>query len=140
MTNEIDPSASMLLLTDWESDPLTVADIVASKLENCQLAYLSACHAASNRVEDLFDEGIHLAAACQLAGVPHVIGTLWRIDDCLSAKVAQRVYNAMSNGLEGIDFGKAAEALHFAIRRTKNETIRESEVALDWVPYIHIGA
>ena len=37
-----DPSKSHLLLSDWQTDPLTVADIVTLNLEKLRLAYLSA--------------------------------------------------------------------------------------------------
>lgn len=65
-----DPSHSHLLLRDWETDLFTVADIREMKLDGRQLAYLSACHGASNRREKLLDEGIHLAGAFQFGWVP----------------------------------------------------------------------
>lgn len=42
-----DPSRSLLLLHDHESDPLTVASLVPVKLDQAQLAYLSACRTPS---------------------------------------------------------------------------------------------
>ena len=81
-----DPSQSRLLLRDWKVDPLTVADLTTLNLKYSQLAYLSACYAADNRVFELLDEAIHLAGGCQLAGFPNVIGTLWKIHDIHSAK------------------------------------------------------
>ena len=84
-----DPSQSFLLLKDWQTDPLTVGDIFSLNLRNCRLAYLSACHAANNSSEGLFNEAIHIAGACQLAGIPHVIATLWHIRDRHSANVAK---------------------------------------------------
>ncbi|KAF9763010.1 hypothetical protein IL306_003270 [Fusarium sp. DS 682] len=65
-----EPSSSRLLLSDWQSEPLTVADITAQRLPCARTAWLSACHAAVGRAPDLLDEGIHLAAAFQLAGFP----------------------------------------------------------------------
>src|ERR1700737_5334522 len=44
-----DPSKSQILFSDWESDSFSVADMAEIKLDNVQLAYLSACHAANNR-------------------------------------------------------------------------------------------
>lgn len=145
-----DPSQSSLLLSDWNVNPLTVSDIVALKPEYSQLAYLSTCHAASNYTRELFDEGIHLAGAFQLAGFSQVIGTLWQIDDELSVLVSQGVYRAMLHDFGGIDIGKSAQGLHRAVRRLRNEeTIalpgftrrrRLLSEPLVWAQYIHIGA
>ena len=82
-SDAMDPSKSKLLLTDWQSDPLTVGDLTATQLhhEPPLLAYLSACSTAKNEVDQLLDEGIHLAGACQLAGFQHVVGSLWEVSD-----------------------------------------------------------
>ena len=53
-----DPSNSTLSLEDWQKDPLTLADIMSMKLKDSRLIYLSACHAASNRSEELLDESL----------------------------------------------------------------------------------
>jgi CHAT domain-containing protein len=135
-----DPSQSRLLLTDWESDSLTVADIVKLKL-NATLAFLSACHAARNREASLLDEGIHLAGAFQLAGFSHVIGTLWQIHDAYSVQVARNIYQFI-----GIDASLSAEALHRAIRTLRDTELTKSgfkirlrEDPLVWAAYIHMG-
>jgi hypothetical protein len=134
------PSASLLLLTDWKIDPLTVVDIVNLKV-NARLAFLSACHAARTREGLLVDEGIHLAGAFQLAGFPHVIGTLWHVDDAHSVEVARDVYSLIGN-----DVRSTAEGLHYAVRALrdrKNAEIR-SRIGLRgdplvWATYIHMG-
>ncbi|MBB5960708.1 hypothetical protein FHS29_007336 [Saccharothrix tamanrassetensis] len=41
---------------------------------------------------DLLDEAIHLLAAFQLAGYPHVAGTLWEINDPIAADIAEAIY------------------------------------------------
>jgi CHAT domain-containing protein len=109
------------------------------KLKNAQLAYLSACHAAANRVEDLLDEGIHLAGACQIAGFPHVIGTLWSIHDKHSVQVAEVVYGSIfpRSGKKVVDFAQTAAGLHSAIRQLREENPKDPLV---WAPYIHLGA
>jgi CHAT domain-containing protein len=43
-------------------------------------------------VEELQDEGIHLMAACQLAGFQHVIGSIWEVSDKHCVDVAKDVY------------------------------------------------
>ena len=41
----LDPSASSLLLSGWQTNPLIISDLNTLKLPNARLAYLSACHA-----------------------------------------------------------------------------------------------
>ena len=143
-SNFVDPSQSHLLLTDWQNSVFSVTDIIALNLVEARLIYLSACHAAKPRVERLFDEGITIAGACLLAGFPHVIGTIWSINDSHSAKVAKSVYSAMLTNTGELDVGKAAEGLHAAVRGLRDETagIRRSMVddPLAWAPYIYLGA
>src|SRR5436305_2067469 len=60
------PSTIRILLSDWQSNSLAVADIAALKIQNAKLAYLSTCNSVRNRDIYLLDEGIHLAGACVL--------------------------------------------------------------------------
>jgi CHAT domain-containing protein len=73
-----DPSMSTLLLADWQTNPLTVNDLVAMKFHQNPplLAYLSASSTGDNKEFKLLDEGIHLMGACKLAGFQHVIRAL----------------------------------------------------------------
>jgi CHAT domain-containing protein len=143
-TAEDDPSQSLLLLADWETDPFTVADMVEMKLDRAQLAYISACHGANNRKLSLLDEAIHMAGACQLAGFPSVIGSLWRIPDKYGPTVAREVYSHML-GTEGeLNVQKAAAALHFAIRKlrgmlTRKVARKEITDVMGWALYLHVG-
>lgn len=142
------PSQSLLLLQDWNVTPLTVSDLLSLNIQKGQLAYLSACNAASSRHFRLLDESIHLAAACQQAGFPSVIGSLWRVDDSHSSRVARDVYKMMYTGMGNtIDTTCSAEALHLAVRKLRNETQTETRISkqtsgdpLMWAPYIHVGA
>jgi CHAT domain-containing protein len=137
-----DPSMSRILLSDWETTPLTVAEVALVTLKNPQLAYLSACHTANTRRLELLDEAIHLARAFQLAGFPSVIGTLWQVADCTSATVAADVYHAMISN-DRLDVSKAAAGLHFAVRRIKDSLSfsrgRKVTEPLTWAAYIHVG-
>ena len=134
------PSESRLLLTDWQTDPLTVADVVKLKL-NARLAFLSTCHSSKNRMTDLLDEGIHLTGAFQLAGFSHVIGTLWRIDDKESVQFARSVYQFIRN-----DTSLTAKGVHQAIRELRDVEIRGAGYRRRlrddpqlWAAYIHMG-
>jgi CHAT domain-containing protein len=142
-----DPSQSCLLLDDWKADRLTVKDITAKKVQNAELAYLSACHSVRSRALPLLDEGIHLAGSFLLAGFPHVVGTLWQINDKRSVAVAEAVYSYMIRNDGGIDFDASAEAVHRATRILRDETTRlEGTKRLFppdpflWAPYVHLGA
>lgn len=142
-SSDDDPSKSALLLADWQSNPLTVADIIALKIEHAEFAYLSACHAANNQAIQLMDEGIHLAGACQLAGFSHVVGTLWQVDDKQSAALATDVYGAMLHDSGRLDVRKSADGLHKGVRHLRNLTMQARVSKSDplvWAPYIHIGA
>jgi CHAT domain-containing protein len=91
----------------------------------------------------LLDEGIHMAGACQLAGFPSVIGTLWQITDEYSPPIAAEVYQTMlTNG--ALDFTKAAYGLHRGQLKVREETKsskggRRLDDPMAWAPYKHIG-
>ncbi|KAK1055678.1 hypothetical protein LTR74_015514 [Friedmanniomyces endolithicus] len=144
-----DPSASRILLRDWETDALTVADIAALHLRSAQFAYLSACHAAVGRAADLLDEGIHLAGAFQIAGFPRVVGALWQVDDERAMQVAERVYQSLVSDKGVLGFEKLADALNGAVKKLRMDT-REIEVGgmtmevdeddpFVWAPLIYMG-
>lgn len=142
-SNFRDPSQSCLILTDG---PLTVANLISLKLSQCQLAFLSACHTVDNQANNLLDEGLHLGGACQLAGFPHVIGTLWQVQDSYAATIVRNVYEGMSAG-ESVDFASSAEFLHHAVRSLREESRHVQGMSkqtendpLIWAPYMHMGA
>ncbi|KAK6540848.1 hypothetical protein TWF694_008231 [Orbilia ellipsospora] len=94
------PSNSSLLVNDWKQNPLTVDSLVKMDLRQISpwLAYLAACSTSNNSAEDLQDEAIHLAAACQLAGFRHVVGSLWEVSDRYSVDAAREIYTTISCG------------------------------------------
>lgn len=132
-----DPSRSRLLLHDHDSDPLTVASLAPVRLDHVQLAYLSACGTAVTDTIDLADEAIHLTSAFQLAGYPHVIGTLWEIDDMVAVEVAEHFYQALQSDRHTPDVSRSAHALHQAIRATRNKYPALPSL---WAAYLHAGA
>ncbi len=134
-----DPSKSRLLLNDHRDQPLTVSSLAPINLDRAQLAYLSACNTAANTAGALLDEAIHLAGAFQLAGFPHVIGTLWPIDDEFAVDVATGFYTALRDDDGAMDTDRASIALHLTLRTL----IREQDLNATpwlWAPYIHAGA
>jgi tetratricopeptide (TPR) repeat protein len=116
--NATDPSRSKLLLLDH---PLTVASLATIRLDHVQLAYLSACQTSRNASMALLDEAIHLTSAFQLAGFPHVIGTLWKIDDPTAGYVTDVFYRHLQTEPSVFDTTACARALHGTIRGLRDE-------------------
>lgn len=85
------------------------------------------------------DEAIHLAAAFQLTGFPHVIATLWEIYDPIAVTVADLFYSHLRPHEDSpvLDTTRAAQALHHAVR-----TVRDQHRNLPslWAAYVHAGA
>lgn len=128
-----DPSASHLLLHDG---PLDVATISRMRLENAELAYLSACATARGGVR-FANEAVHIASAFQLAGFSQVIATLWEIHDGVAATAAANVHHELSVGLNLPDRLPGAVALH-KVTRQMREAWPSTPSA--WAGYVHAGA
>ncbi|KAK1993571.1 hypothetical protein LX36DRAFT_661406 [Colletotrichum falcatum] len=150
-----DPLQSLLLLKDWETNPLTVESLLDTNLSANSpfLAYLSACGTGRIQDDHVVDESIHLTSAFQLAGFRHVIGTLWEVDDAVCADMARMTYEFMGEKAfsdESVSFGlhRAMRRLRVQWIRTKSvrETNRDGVLVTDpaqdtptWVPYVHYG-
>ena len=128
-----DPSASHLLLADHQERPLTVVELTRTRLEDVELAFLSACTTARPGTA-LPDEPIHLAAACQLAGYRNVIATLWPISDADTAWLTERFYTTLT--ATNRTAANAATALHHATRHLR--AINRPRPS-NWAPYAHTG-
>ncbi len=138
VSSPLDPSQSLLLLHDHVTEPLTVSTLAPLHLEHVQLAYLSGCETAQISDGMLVDEAIHLTSAFQLAGYPHVIGTLWAIDDRTAARIAEMFYAALTGttGSASHDTTHAAYALHQAVRAFRDT---DPNGLLGWTAYLHAG-
>lgn len=135
------PSYSRILFTDWEEDPFLVQDMGTAGLSwRAQLAYLSACHAGTSKDMFLLDEAMHMTGACQLAGFPAAVGTLWKVLDEYAPVFADDIYSAMLKG-NTLDVGQAARGLHFAMRKVKllAEKPRGKDNPMAWGPYVYVG-
>jgi hypothetical protein len=121
------PSTSHLLLHDG---PLMITDLNRLRLPSAELAYLSACSTARTSTA-LAGEAIHLGTAFQLSGFPHVISTLWEVDDEIAARVANDFYDRLIS-----DRRSTAVALHAAVRRARDA---EPWLPTAWAAHVHIG-
>jgi CHAT domain-containing protein len=131
-----DPSLSRLLLHD-RAEPLTVASLAPVSLDHAELAYLSACETALNSVTGLLDEAIHLTSAFQMAGFPHVIGTLWEVNDAIAVRISDAFYTGLDDESGALDIASAAAALHQAVRSERDTLFRTPSL---WAAYMHAGA
>jgi tetratricopeptide (TPR) repeat protein len=144
-SNVLDPSKSCLILQKhaeqqpllWPiADKLTVQRVAQAHLDCSRIAYLSACSTAESRAEQLADEVIHIASGFQVAGFPHVIGSLWPTDDLVSVTVAEAFYRHVSAQHPASD-RDIASALRNAVLGVRSRHLRQPLV---WAQYIHIGA
>ncbi|RBR25413.1 uncharacterized protein FIESC28_01850 [Fusarium coffeatum] len=124
-TDETNPLKSELRLDDWQTQPLTVADLLDLNLrENPPfLAYLSACGTSRIRDQRLLDESLHLISACQLAGFRHVVGTLWEVEDEACVEVAENVYGRIRD--DGMSEGSVGKGLHDAVRKLRDTWLQQ---------------
>ncbi|MEV5427992.1 CHAT domain-containing protein [Streptomyces sp. NPDC052701] len=136
LTDAADPSRSRLLVHGHQDRPLTVADLSrlrGTRTVPAELAYLSACE--TTRTPRVPDESVHITAALQVAGYPHVIGTLWNVEDRVAADLAEEFYARLpADGGPGLP---PAAALHAAVRTLRD---RYPHAPLLWAAHIHAGA
>ncbi|MET0135921.1 MAG: CHAT domain-containing protein [Kibdelosporangium sp.] len=128
-----DPSASHLLLHDG---PLDVTTISRLRLENAELAYLSACATARGGFR-FADEALHIASAFQLAGFSQVVATMWAVADNAAAVTAAGFHHELADAIARPARLPGARALHKVTRE-----LRDTWAAFpsSWAGYIHAGA
>lgn len=141
---------SILKLEDWEDNEFSIGAILQLRFEHPHFAYLSACQTAMIQDKGVLDESIHLAGAFQLAGFPHVIATLWDVDDTSSIQVAEEVYSTMhmASSTKTIEVAVAARGLHNAVCRLRDKEVQQQgfprrqfrKEPLLWASYVHMGA
>ncbi|MFC0598236.1 CHAT domain-containing protein [Streptomyces palmae] len=129
------PSGSRLVLHDHTEHPLTAGDLARLRLPSVRLAYLSACDTLRTSPE-LADEAVHIVSAFQMAGFPHVVGSLWHVDDAIGAEVALSVYEAVHTGGGALDVARTAEALHQAVRALRDTYPLTPSL---WACQVHAG-
>lgn len=141
VSDPADPSAGRLLVHDHAERPLTVRDISRLDLSAAQLAVLSACE-TSRADGRLADEAIHITSAFQVAGYPHVVGTLWPVHDLVARRMATAFYRELLGGPQTgsertPDTGRAAEALHRAVCECRRRYPKNPSL---WAAHVHAGA
>ncbi|KAL4760559.1 CHAT domain-containing protein [Aspergillus foveolatus] len=142
----LDPARSFLALqgpSTQEPDRLTVQKVLEADLGRAYLAYLSACSTADSQALKLADEALHLASSFQVAGFGHVVASMRRVNDTISAKLAGVFYRNLLRA-DSIEGNRAvADALHdavTAIRSSAYSGMNLVEHPLYWAQYVHFGA
>ncbi|MGA4844329.1 CHAT domain-containing protein [Streptomyces sp. G45] len=128
-------SGSRLVLHDHAERPLTVRELARLRLPSVQLAYLSSCDTLLTSPE-LADEAVHIVSAFQMAGFPHVVGSLWHVDDTIGREVALAVYDVLDRGDGTLDVARTAEALHTAVRTVRDAYPQTPSL---WACQVHAG-
>ncbi|MFK0044035.1 CHAT domain-containing protein [Streptomyces sp. NPDC090741] len=114
---------------------LTALDVAAQHPGAAVLAVLSACSTSQGGFL-LPDEAVHLSASFQLAGYPHVVGTLWPVSDKLATRLAEEFYTALADDIaHGRPIDPAA-ALHRPVRALRGRLARAPHL---WAAHIHAG-
>jgi CHAT domain-containing protein len=113
--------------------PFTIMDIIRSRLQNPEFAFLSACHTTVGD-ESSPDEAIHLAAAMQFSGFRSVIGSMWSVDDEVAREVVTAFYDNLVDGAGRLDCGRAAVALHDGMKTLRKKISLEQQIV-----FVHIG-
>ena len=131
-----DPTKSRLLLADHVISPFDVRACHKANLDKCQLAYLSACETAMTRNPALKDEGIHIADAVLMAGVPNVIATWWRVVDEESVSMAVGFYENLVDDDGLFSTARSARAVHAAAKILRDKGTNP----FIWGAYVHFGA
>ncbi|MFG2640670.1 CHAT domain-containing protein [Streptomyces sp. NPDC048370] len=126
------PSASGLMLHDGR---LTVRDAAEQRPREAVLAVLSACSTSQGGFT-LPDEAVHLASAFQLAGYPHVIGTLWPVADKVATRLTEQLYASLVDDLARGRPIDPATALHHPVRELRRRLARAPHL---WAAHIHTG-
>ncbi|KAH6991513.1 CHAT domain-containing protein [Ilyonectria sp. MPI-CAGE-AT-0026] len=141
------PARSGLLLRDWwtrnsngfiaRCNVLDVQSMMSAPRHlGCSLVYISACETAVTGDPKLPEESIHLAAGFQMAGVPCVVGSLWRAEDETCGRVSKTFYQELlKSGEARVTGERSAKALRLAV-------LRERQRGVDpryWSTWVHYG-
>lgn len=138
-----EPLDSRLLLEDWETQPLTLRDLLPLDLPSSKLAFLSACFTAHGGIESIQDEEDHLACGLLLAGFSNVVGSLWYVGEERAYDVAEGFYGTLASARKPLTSRAVAEALHFSVlelrEKTKNSGNKFQGDPVYWAPFVHLG-
>lgn len=130
-----DPSKSGLVLS---SGTLTLETLLKHYFPEAHLMYMSACSTAETSTRKLVDEVLHLGSGFQMVGFPHVIATLWEVDNEDATKVAKSFYDGIkANDSAYLGEAVVARALHAAVKKQRDAL--EDDDPFAWAAQVHFG-
>ncbi|KAB5581174.1 CHAT domain-containing protein [Coniochaeta sp. 2T2.1] len=154
--NATKPEQAALLVNNDVADGLTFSDLDKLVCSRGRLAYLSACSTAANPSRESLSEAVHLTTGFQLAGFPHVVGTLWQADDDAAVDIAELFYTSLTArsaaqarasdqdesdaGLVEMQGDAVAAALDEAITRFRSRDGISEANFLAWAPFVYFGS
>ena len=119
-------------------DKLTVETLSTAVSQSSVLAVLSACYTAEIRDVSQLNEGLHIGNGFQIAGFPHVIGSLWAVSDLTCPQWSRKFYSTLNRLLEAAPLSNAHIAV--AYHEAMVEIMKADPGAyLIWTPFVHIG-
>lgn len=121
---------SLVVARTFAPDPYLRAHQVAGLSLSARLAVLSGCESALGRLS-LGEGVIGLGSAFMQAGVPAVIGSLWKIDDRTTVELMRSFYDGLADGL----------TVAGALRRAQLEMSARAETAhpFYWAGFVVVG-
>ncbi|MDX3583433.1 CHAT domain-containing protein [Streptomyces europaeiscabiei] len=133
----VDPTQCALFFQDHQATgPVTVAEIVNSLPARAELAFLSGRATELPPAQLHPDESVAAAAAFNLAGFPHAIGTLWDIPGESASRFAELFYSYLSQGGNIQNADRASCSVHAAVRKLRAQY---PESPATWGSYVHVG-
>jgi CHAT domain-containing protein len=135
LVNNSQPTLSKLVFyqnnDSLEDGMLNTYELFSMDL-NAGLAVLSACNTGSGKL--LKGEGImNLARGFIFAGVPGIVMTMWSVDDESSARIVQKFYEYLQDGMPKDE----------ALRQAKLDLLAEGDPLRShpfyWAAYVNIG-
>jgi CHAT domain-containing protein len=67
------------------------------------------------------------------------VGTLWRVSDSQTTILTEDFYRLLLDKDGKLDFRNTARALHFAVRKIRDDTSQRADDPVVWALYIHMG-
>ncbi|MYY13789.1 CHAT domain-containing protein [Streptomyces sp. SID4919] len=135
VSDPLRPSLTRLALHGPTAASPTVRDLARLRLPDARLAYLSACDTLRTSPE-LADESVHVVSAFQMAGFPHVVGSLWSVDDTVAARTAHAVYERLTAAGGPPAVSGTARALHHAVHALRADYPLTPSL---WACQVHAG-
>jgi CHAT domain-containing protein/tetratricopeptide (TPR) repeat protein len=115
---------------------LTLHEVYALALDQCELAVLSACHTNVGPQPPL-EAGVTLAGAFLAAGARRVVASHWGVDDRSTEALMAAFFEGVMAPLPGGEPVSYARALQQARRRLRDSA--EWSAPYHWAPFVLVG-